>query len=286
MHVPEFSTGVQQQVVGILQTGTQGYPLYNSGTNNTKPSEWDYMSSDGGTDSVAAFTWEGMMIQLHSATVAADFVVDIGSDINTLGQNVFNLVEDLRFPSLKEAGDRGISVYVPVHVPKGTRLRQRCSASTGTASAQISIIGFSRGLNGEPGYSRCMPLFTSSSSRGVAIDPGGTADTKGSYTQLIASTSWNVAAMIGIVGHNGDIARAANARMNLDIARGSSGNESNILSDWSLAWGTTRDTPDACVIPCFPVNLPKGSRVTARAKCSLNTAGDRTIDLGLYGLIQ
>ena len=291
MHIWSPSTSCRIETIGILQagtspTGTDAYPIWNNASANAKPTEYDYMSSDGGTDSITQFDYEAIIVNVHSGSALADYCIDIGIENGSVtGIPVWPLVSDLRLPNRKTIADRGISVYIPVHVPRGSSLRQRAAASTGSATGQITITGLSCGIGGAPGYSRCIGLFTPGTSRGVAIDPGGTAGTKGSWAQMIASTPHDIKAMFGIIGHNNDVARAAAARMHIDIGVGSSGNEYVLYPDFTLAWAPTSDTPDPCVWPCFPCDIPAGTRIAARAECSDNTAGDRTVDLALYGLV-
>lgn len=211
-------------------------------------------------------------------------MIDIGiSD----GSNRFTLIENLYFAHAKQIADQALQIYVPVHVPAGAQLSMRSSSSTASNIDSVAVCGHSSGLGGAPGFSRCVALFTPASSRGIAVDPGGTANTKGSWAQMTSSCPNDIAAMFGLIGYNNDTTRAASATMLLDIGVGSAGNEFVYYPNAGVRWGATRDGPSNCPrIPVFAADVPSGTRIAARAACSINTAGDRTVDLALYGLVK
>jgi hypothetical protein len=56
-----------------------------------------------------------------------------------------------------------------------------------------------------------------------------------------------------------------------------------ILGNLAYVVDSGIDTPEPQYYG-FPVSIPKGSRVAARAQCSINDATDRLIDITLIGL--
>lgn len=210
-------------------------------------------------------------------------MLDIGiSD----GSNRFILCSDLHLAFRKIARGPGVQFHIPVHVPQGAQLSARVASSGISGINYLTVVGHSTGLGGAPGFSRCVALFTPASSRGIAVDPGATANTKGSWAQITASSPEDVGAMFGMIGYNGDISRAAAARSIIDIGIGAASSEFVLYPNALVSWGATRDGPSNCPrIPLFAANVAKTTHIAARSACSLNTAGDRTIDLALYGLV-
>lgn len=244
-----------------------------SGSSNTKGSWADI----GGTTTL---DYNAITLIFANGN-AADYMFDLGvSD----GSNRWNLVSDLHLPFLRIANEHMLMVTLPLYVPSGTQLSGRIAASGASLVAAVQLIGHASGLGGAPGFSKCFPLFSPSSSRGVTIDPGGTANTKGSWTQVTSSTSEAAKAILGIIGHAGDVSRAATASMLLDIGIGAGGSEAVLYPDASFSWGATGDGPlNNIQVPVFACDVPGGSRLAARAQCGITTAGDRTVDLSLYG---
>jgi hypothetical protein len=125
--------------------------------------------------------------------------------------------------------------------------------------------------------------FTAASTTSTVLsDPGATAHTDGAWTQLIASTSFAYR-WLAIIGNNRSDAAWLNNRSTLvDIAIGGAGAEQIILSDLLSAGGSVNDNERLAV--CLPVAIPAGSRISARNRSSVGTAGDRRHDLVVYGI--
>lgn len=228
------------------------------------------------------FTWNMMHISMVNAA-AADYTVDIG--VNDGSGNYSVICPDLRIAGLHVARSGVCHYLLPLHVEVGRQLGFRCADSTGGSLARVNIRGFSTGIGGAAGFGRMVALYTPSSSRGVAIDPGGTANTKGSWTELTSSSSDRVVALVGCIGHNADIARAANQSMLLDIGVGASSSERVLIPDLHFTEETVGDSWWPITFGPFPCDVPSGTRFAARAQCEVNTASDRTCDLALWGFV-
>lgn len=248
-----------------------------SGTANVK-GPW----SDIGT---ANFTYEAIALSF-TPKQANSWLVDLG--INDGAGNVAVILQDLNV-DLSVNSNAFLNIHLPLHIPRGSTISARC-AYNGTSSTfgmSIQLWGMAAGIHGLPGYSRAVPLYSPSSSQGAAIDPGGTANTAGSWVELVSSCSDEIAAIFGSIGQNGDTVRGSTATAIMDLAIGAAGSEEMIFPSFFMGWGGTLDgpfpppllDPQACYIP-------KGTRIAARGTCSDNTAGDRTWSLCLMGLVR
>jgi len=277
VHLPANTFNARHESRGEVTGASSGTTITANASANTKGS-WTALGS------ATSFAYEGITIYLTQNNAAADYMIDIGIDDGS-GNN-FVIVPDLHFAAFKQANEHNLALNIPVHVPAGALIEARVAASTGSSTLRCHVVGHGANPGGFPGYSRAVALFTPGTSRGVAVDPGGTANTKGSWAELQASTAVDVAAVFGVVGFNNDAARAATASLLYDIGLGSAGNEFVLVPNLPVWWSTSYDGPNDVFFQPVACSIPLGSRVAARAQCTLNTAGDRTIDLSLYGLVR
>lgn len=226
-----------------------------------------------------AYDW----INLHIAqTEASDKVFQIGISSDNTNWSV--RATGLRFMGLKSA-DLMVSQPLPLRVGSGKYLAIRCKASTLSHVLNVALTGSSVGMKGGTGYSQVIALYSEgATSRGVAIDPGGTAHTKSAWVQLQASTAKSVDSIMVYVGQNADVTRTAAATALIDIGVGAASSEFAMIPNIFARWTTTLDGPQFVVGP-LPCAIPAGSRISARAQCSDITAGDRTLDIGVVGFV-
>ncbi len=120
-----------------------------------------------------------------------------------------------------------------------------------------------------------------SDSGGTQVDPGATGNTKGAYSELVASSAGLIRhLMIGIGVQSSQI--TSTALHLIDVAVGTAGSEQIILPDLFTATAVAKDLRQPRVM-AFPCHVPPGSRLAARAQC--NTIGvDRTFDMIIYGV--
>lgn len=275
------STGLAarwEQVVSNIVGGssTDGATSTASASTNTKGS-W---ATD--TSWKPTFNWHLMRVTIWNGNTG-DYVVDIGADDGS--GNVFVLCPDLRCPGRLAPRSGVITYLIPLHVPAGRQLALATACSTGSRAARVSIAGCSVGIGGAPGFARMVALYTPSTSRGVSIDPGGTAHTKGAWTELTSSSSARVTALMLAVGGAADTSHAAEQQAFVDIGIGASSSERVLLPDLGFAADQTQSQWHPHVYGPHPVDVPAGTRFAARSQCSVNTAGDRVLDLALWGLV-
>jgi hypothetical protein len=258
------------------QYASYGAQLTASGSTHTMGS-WAQLDGSGGTPIAA----ECLMLQTYSNSAATDMLFDVGIDAG--GGSVRILAQNLMLTGFMRRTTAQCSdeVALPLHVPRGSVLVARMQA--GTASATCSMkFRIGQNVGGVPGFARCFPLTATANSRGVAVDAGGTANTK-VRTQLVASTSERALALMALIGPNADIACSLDAVLRLDLETGASGSELIIWPDVILSRDTRADIPRATVLPVIAYALPASSRLSASLLSDTTTTGDRTIDLVLYG---
>jgi hypothetical protein len=103
-------------------------------------------------------------------------------------------------------------------------------------------------------------------SKGVAVTVPGSTNTKGAWTQLVASTSAAFSALLITAQGNGDTSfTGANALV--DIGIGGSGSETVLISDIHLIVAAS-ETFISTVPMTYGVAIPSGTRISARWACS------------------
>jgi hypothetical protein len=263
------TTATVAQAGGI--SGNYGTFL-TSGAADTKGASW-------ATVATASRAWECVAINLNHQTTSADFLVDVA-----ISSGNFIFAPDLHIPG-GGGWAAGVVYVLPVRIPSGATVVARAACSSATSQCAISVRGISGGLWGMGGFSRCMPLFTpATGSRGPTVDAGATINTKIAYQQLSAGIAYPVGAVIACVGPAGDFTRVT-ANWLVDIGAGSVGNQRPILSNIGVSASSTVPTIWPHVHGPIPCDVAASTVWWARTQCSINTAGDRTLDVCLYGLI-
>lgn len=178
----------------------------------------------------------------------------------------------------------GCAAWTPydVDIASGTRLSVRCQSSTGGSNIGFAFILEDRALGTLTDPATYGTV--AASSRGTQIDPGGTADTKGSWTEITASTSAEIdalAVMFGL-GTSGETL-AANQTWKVDIGTGGAGAETVVIPDITVRGTVGIDAAHPAVVR-FPVSIAASTRIAARCQCSVNTAADRLLAVTIIGM--
>jgi hypothetical protein len=98
-------------------------------------------------------------------------------------------------------------------------------------------------------------------SAGTAVTSNASANTKGSYSQLIASTANDACGLLVTSGPS-----STTGRWSVDIAIGGAGSEVIVAADLMFNFSGSGLAQSA--MTCFvPLNIPAGTRIAARAQC-------------------
>lgn len=242
-----------------------------SGTPNTKGSY--------GTPHFTATTFPAAWVLVTLLrTQGADVLVDIAVGGAGAEQVV---IADIPSSSNVTTSPTAANYLFPLFIPAGSRIASRCQAPSGTLSIDVQVTLFAPMLGGERGLGQVETCgAVTATSLGTSVDPGGTANTKGSWSPLISATTIPYRWACVSINHT-NIAAAA-MDWGVDIGVGAGGSEVVVVPDLVVGTQTTNDAiPNPAF--CFPLAIPAGTRVSARAQCNVNTASERLIEVTLHG---
>ena len=263
------------QAVGAFAGSSQGTEVDASASNNTKGS-WVQL--------VASTTYDACMMRVMvqyapPVSTASTGAIDIG--IGSSGNEIV-LVPNLI--CLASSAALNVNWYdIPVVIPSGTRIAARSQASTGTGGFfAVSVTLLDGAFTQIEGYSGVDAVgFSAGTTLGASVNPGGSINTKGSYTQLVASSNFSYAGFL--LGFDLQNVSPAQSGWLLDIAIGTGGQEQIILPNVAL-WS---DTASKLVKPSnaafLPIPIPVGTRMAARCSCQ---AASQLLGVTLYGVYQ
>lgn len=266
--------GAGTETAGVTAATSIGIAVTASASANTKGS-WVELTSATAREAV------GLLVNIgRGHTAGADFLVDIG-----IGAAAS---ETVLIPNLK--GDNGSNllgpgtIYIPIGVPAGTRLSARCQCTSASGISRVQVVAVYGGWVGQPPLAVVTDHGSAvADSGGVSVDPGGTANTKGSYSQIVASTSRAMKAMIIGIGNQNNGSRTI-ADFLLDLAIGAAASETIIVADLHLEASASDDAMRPVFVGPIPISIPAGTRLAARAACTIIDATDRLFDVIIYGV--
>lgn len=250
---------------------SRGTALTLPGANNTKGA---YLQL------VAATTFEasGLIVVLGNNQLYTDNLVDIAVGAGGSEQ----IIASNLLCSTREKAQA--VYYLPIRIPVGSRIAARYQAadvSGGRVMYATATLLAAPFLPGAPLSQITTYGAATGDSGGTAVDPGGSANTKGSYAQIDASTSRAIRSLIVAFGCANNSALTA-AEGLVDVAVGAAASEQIILPDLWIRY-SDQENLAPCVYGPFQVNIPAGTRISVRAQCSITDATDRIFDVVLYG---
>lgn len=239
------------------------------------------------TSSASANT-KGSYTQIVSATSiqAAGLIVHCTKGSNNISEHLIDIAiggsgsEQIIVSNLLHGvtGFGAVQYFFPIPIPSGTRISARLQATAGNRISWIHVTL----TNGHPSYSRVETWgANTSTSGGVTLDAGGSANTKGSYAQLISSTGFATQRMFFSVGSQA-VNHSANDFL-CDIAVDIGGNKQIILANIGLHNNSNVSIEPAILGP-FTCVLPAGSNIYARTQSLSTTSATRQFGLVGYGI--
>lgn len=181
----------------------------------------------------------------------------------------------------------GSYIWWPIPIKAGVRVAARLQDTSGANVVDFALIGISNGFLA-PSHEGTAVTYGASAatSKGVSIDPGGSANTKGSWVEITSATSQYHRYLTVGVGNLANAGQSASTTL-IDIGIGSAGNEVVLIPNIACrtlvaTTGLGMITPN--MIGPFPVELPEGTRLSVRGQCSSTDSTDRKFSSALYGV--
>lgn len=178
-------------------------------------------------------------------------------------------------------------IHIPVALPAGTRISaQAQSSSGGSDTCAVSILYGDSALNDLQTFGAPINYGGDpTNSTGTVVDPGTTANTKGFFTQIAAATTVDIAVLQLMVDSLKSLMAGA---FLLDIAIGAAGSEQVILPNIVVVNGTGpfNTTGGGTInqqLPLKRINIPAGTRLSARVQSTQTAAANRKLGLSFLG---
>jgi len=262
----------------VTSGGSNGTVVSASASANTKGAWTQLIASTG-------FAYVGFQLFANTDTNGEDFLIDIA--IGAAASE--KIVADNIFSGTYRA-HAAVMLQIPVGIPVGSRISARVQSNVGSATCVISGIGYAVGFASPliGPHSRMISMGESTTvTTGTDVQAGTSANTKGAWIQLSASTEADFAALVVSVGSNKNTTPAI-AHFLLDIGVGAAGSEKVIVPNFCI---TTRyvafETVSTILEPAqgpFACSVPAGSRLAMRSQSTTNDPTDRIVDAVLYGI--
>lgn len=268
-----YSGGSRVTGYGFNTGSTKGTTVTASASGDTKGS-WTQLTASTDFDA----NW--IIVQFPYNEWGGDpFLVDIG--IGGSGSEQV-IIPDLQVYAATPSPYVNDRYMFPVFIPRGSRLSARCQENFASSAYLDVAVQLIAGNATAAGVASLVSAYGSTTnSQGTTVDPGGSANTKGSWVQITAATTrshnW-----LTFAAMNYDGFFSASLRWLVDIGIGGSGSEQVLIPNLALCGTALNDMPERQV-QGFPVSVPAGERLAVRAQCSATTAGDRVLQVKLYG---
>lgn len=257
---------------------------------DTSTSTGTSVQADGSANTLGAWVQLGsdttrdaflFAVICQSIATGMAHLVDIGID-PAGGSSYTPVVQQIAVANANSASAPPLQQgFVPVgciFVPAGSAVAARTRSSSGGQFIDVRallMIG-----NPDAGYTWVESLGADTSdSGGTSIDPGGTANTKGSWVTLSAATAQDIDAFVPMVNTDAATTTQSDAEGLIDIAIEVAGTQYVIVGDYPIMQSASELSFAPRML--IPVAIPAGSKVVARAQSTLTLAGRRLFDLSL-----
>lgn len=269
--------GGKSETAGLVTADTSLITCATSATANTKGSYTELIASTA-FDAVGFYCWpygpsldSGQEVD-HSlvdlAIGAAASEIDILSNMSFCGEAVDG------------AGSWGAGMlYFPIAIPAGTRLSIRAQHSIAVVDffgCQVILCGYSPFMPRQAGPAITYGVITGTSS-GTALANPGTADNFGAWTELDASIARPIKLAYIYVTQEDDTTTRFGVELGVGAAASEITKTSEILSFAGARGGTSSPM---CYGP-IPVNIPAGTRLSARGRSNATARNPVVSVIGL-----
>jgi hypothetical protein len=250
---------------GADTANSRGTAVTSSASSNTKGS-WAQITSSIPSDVVGVWlNWQYM----DTYRMFMDLSVGSGNSI---------VVNDLYLVTRINMGVPG--VFLPLALPAGEPLYARVSAASGTKTIYVTAHFVCGSFNTSRAYSRGTTYgATVASTSGVTVDPGAVGDTKGSWTQITASTTNTIRSLLIAVGQGYDTYPAVYGTQEwlFDVGIGAAASEQVLIANLPACSDSSSDTINQHWYGPFDVTIPASTRIAIR--CQSDVVSDASTRL-------
>jgi hypothetical protein len=208
-----------------------------------------------------------------------DILVDVGVGASGSEQVILsNFLNSLSgFISAKH------SIFIPLPIKEGERIAVRFQSSTASATCAIGLQLVAGDFYSQLGLGRATTYGANTAdSGGTEIDPGGAANTKGAWAQIVASTTNPIRYMVICNGSRANGVYNASGTSLMDIAVGAAASEQILIDDIFLVVTGGGDLFEPGSF-ARPANVAAGQRLAARVQTTVTDATDRLRDIVIIG---
>jgi hypothetical protein len=272
---PILHGGTGLDTIGVSTATTSGTTVTASATINTKGAYAQLVAS-------TSHSYEGLFVYVTTSTGSIlSALIDLS--VGAAASEVV-LIPNLYFRQGAASGDRhSITAFFPMRVPSGVRLSARAQSTTASAALRVSVYGVISNPFVPTGFNRCTDYGTvTADSGGTGIDTGATANTKGAYAQLTASTTFPMKALLAAISPNTATA-TVNGIILYDVSIGAAAAEQPVISDWNYKRTASTNSETGEYGTLIPVDIPAATRLAARGQSSNTNVNVRVNDVVVYG---
>lgn len=177
----------------------------------------------------------------------------------------------------------GFIAQTDIDIPIGSRVSSRCQSVQASALLSLAMILEHRALTGLP--SAVTYGADLANTRGTRVDPGGTANAKGSYIEIAAVTGAShdtMSLFFGEWDQTNNLDGLTFAFWLVDVSTGAAGAEVVWLPDLTLTRVVLQNGIEMTAFR-FAVDMPKYTRMACRCACTISTVEDRVITISGFG---
>jgi len=225
-----------------------------------------------------------LCVQVSRFNYAGDFLIDVavgdaGSESVIVSNILFSRASSAQYALTQR-------VLIPKIIPSGTRISMRCQSTRTSTNSIFVNIGCHRigsFLSGDFASKITTYGDAAGDSGGTALDPGGSANTKGSWVEITSGLAFNTVGFYFCIGsqYNGNVTTGS---WSMDLGIGGAGSEEIIVASFPITCYNNNHLFNPCVSEIFWIPIPAGTRFAARVQSSITDATDRVIDFVLYGI--
>jgi len=248
------------------------YQAVNCGTSHAKGAWTEMVSS-------LATAVRSLDIVMLGAGTGTWYLMDVG--IGAAGAEVV-ILPNLQMQTFNDFGNESRIYRFPYRLAAGTRVAMRGQCSNAAVQAiRAAILANTLGHGeGHQGVQRVVAYgHNLTNTQGIQVDPGGTVNTKGAWTQVVAATTYPIRRLALAVVPPTNVVFCSWA---VDIGVGAAGAEVVAVPDVPFHAADIGKSIGPCV-EHFELGIPAGQRLSLRAQCDSNNATGRLFTAVLHG---